>query len=77
MRSMALDAIWNSYRRGGNGRVEDWVLGDMMNALSFDTEDQTATFCEDHGFTIGEREDGNAFVDLSSVSGKLLIGQSS
>ena len=76
VRSMALDSIWKAYKRGGSIKLEDWILGDLVNALGFDTEDQVASFCEDHGFTIGEREDGNSFLDISSVSGRSLTGQS-
>ncbi|MCJ1393022.1 hypothetical protein MMC18_005894 [Xylographa bjoerkii] len=73
VRSMALDTIWRSYRRGGAIKLEDWIMSDVMEALGFDTEEQATTFCEEHGFTIGEREDGNSFLNLSSVSGRSLI----
>ena len=76
VRRMVLKSIWKAYKRGGSIKLEDWILGDLVNALGFDNEDQVASFCEDCGFTIGEREDGNSFLDLSSVSGGWLTGQS-
>ena len=76
VRSIALRTIWKAYRRGGAIKLEDWVMSDVMKALAFDTEEQATTFCEEHGFTVGEREDGNSFLNLSSVSGRPLTGQS-
>ncbi|MCJ1378761.1 hypothetical protein MMC17_001860 [Xylographa soralifera] len=72
VRSMALNTIWKAYRRGGAIKLEDWIMGDVMEALGFDTEEQATNFCEEHGFIIGEREDGNSFLNLSSVSGTSL-----
>ena len=74
VRSMALEAIWKAYRRGGQMKMEDLILGDLRTALGFDNEDQVQSFCEDHGFVIGEREDGESFLDISSVTGKWLTG---
>ena len=76
VRSMALNTIWKAYRRAGAIKLEDWIMSEVMEALGFDTEEQATNFCEEHGFTIGEREDGNSFLNLSSVSGTSLIGQS-
>ncbi|MCJ1405131.1 hypothetical protein MMC11_008357 [Xylographa trunciseda] len=71
-RRMALDTIWKAYRRGGAIKLEDWIMSDIMEALGFDTEEQATTFCEEHGFTIGEREDGNSFLNINSVAGRSL-----
>ncbi|MCJ1435111.1 hypothetical protein MMC27_004481 [Xylographa pallens] len=73
VRSMALNTIWKAYRRGGAIKLEDWIMSDVMEALGFDTEEQATNFCEEHGFSVGEREDGNSFLNLSSVSGTSLI----
>lgn len=75
IRGMALEEIWRAYRRGGQSKMEDWVLGDLATALGYDNEDQVQKFCEEHGFTICEREDGESFLDIGSVSGKWLTGQ--
>ncbi|KAL8866134.1 MAG: hypothetical protein Q9174_006476, partial [Haloplaca sp. 1 TL-2023] len=44
----------------------------MTDALGFDDEDQALSFCEEHGFTVSERNDGEVYVDLGSISGKYL-----
>ena len=75
VRTRALEAIWKAYRRPGTIKLEDWILGDVAIALGFDNEEQTQRYCEDHGFTIGEREDGEAFLDLGSVASNWLEGQ--
>ena len=78
VRRTALDVIWRAYKvkRGGSSRTEDWVLDDVKNALGFDNADQAQTFCEEHGFTVSEKENGEPYVDLGSVVGKYLTGQS-
>ena len=75
IRGMALEELWKAYKRGGLTKMEDWVLGDLATALGYDNEDQVQKFCEEHGFTIREREDGESFLDIGSVSGKWLTGQ--
>ena len=75
VRRMALESIWKAYRRGGTIKTEDWTMSDLAVALGFDEEVQARSFCEDHGFTIGERVDGRSFLDLTSVSGKVLSGE--
>ena len=71
VRSNALEVLVAAYRRvskNGAKVSEDLVLDDIEEFLGFDNEEQTMTFCEEHGFTIGEREDGRYFLDVSSVS---------
>lgn len=77
VRRTALDTIWKAYRvkRGAKGRVEDWTLGDVTVTLGFDEEDETQRYCEDHGFTVSENQNGEAYVDLGSISGRYLSGQ--
>ncbi|KAL8972640.1 MAG: hypothetical protein Q9197_002686 [Variospora fuerteventurae] len=69
VRRTALDTIWRVYKvkRGGKGKVEDWMLSDVAHALGFDDEDEAQTYCEDHGLTVSEKENGEAYVDLGSV----------
>lgn len=78
IRSTALESIWKAYKgkRGGPTKMDDWVLDDLRVALGFDTENQTQTFCEDYGFTIAVKENGEAYVDLGSVVGGYLSGTS-
>ncbi len=76
IRRMALEMILKAYKRGGSIKTEDWTIGELVPVLGFDDEQQVWSFCEEHGFTIGERAmDGESFLDLSSVSGKFLAGE--
>ena len=75
VRRTALESVWKAYRKVRVAKVVDWVLGDLLAVLGFDSEDQAQTFCEEHGFVIGEREDGEAYLDVGSVSGHYLSGQ--
>ncbi|KAL8656556.1 MAG: hypothetical protein Q9210_000193 [Variospora velana] len=74
VRRTALDTIWRVYKvkRGGKGKVEDWMLSDVAHALGFDDEDEAQTYCEDHGLTVSEKENGEAYVDLGSFIGRYL-----
>ena len=78
VRSTALETIWKAYKgkRGGPTKMEDWVLGDLKIALGFDDDTQTEAFCEDFGFTIAEKDTGEPYIDLGSVGGRYLEGQS-
>ncbi|KAL8803596.1 MAG: hypothetical protein Q9182_003101 [Xanthomendoza sp. 2 TL-2023] len=74
VRRTALDTIWKVYKvkRGGNAMIEDWTLSGVTDNLGFDEEDQAQTFCEEHGFTVSERDDREAYVNLGSVAGRYL-----
>ncbi|KAL8692271.1 MAG: hypothetical protein Q9218_002664 [Villophora microphyllina] len=74
VRRTALDTIWKAYKvkRGGNAKIEDWTLPDVTEALGFDDGHEAQTFCEEHGFTVAERNDGEYYVDLGSVNGRYL-----
>ncbi|MCJ1476861.1 hypothetical protein MMC13_005530 [Lambiella insularis] len=73
IRSITLNAIWKAYRTGGTVKLGDWILGDLVDALGFDTESQAIVFCEEHGFSIAERDDGTCYLDLTSVRRRTLI----
>lgn len=77
VRSTALETIWKAYKakRGGPQRMQEWLLADLTTALGFDIEDQTTSFCEDHGFMVNERETGEFCVDLGSVAQGDFSGQ--
>ena len=76
VRRITLEAIWKAYKgnRGGSGRIEDWSLEQLTHVLGFDDEQQTQMYVEEHGFTIAEREDGETYIDLGSVTSKNLLG---
>ena len=77
VRSSALEQIWKAYKakRGGSAKVEDWILADLTPALGFDDDDQTATFCEEHGFVISSGDRDELFVDLGSVASAQIAGE--
>jgi len=75
VRKTALELIWKAYKRGGSIKMEDWTLSEIVPALGFDEEEQVRSFCEEHGFAIGQRADGEPFLDLGSVPGKILSGE--
>jgi len=79
VRRTALEAIWKAYKgkRGGPTKMEDWTLRDLTFALGFDSEYQTQTFCEEHDFELGERQDGELYIDLGSVASGNITGLSS
>ena len=78
IRATTLETIWTAYKLKRPGRQpQDWSLDDLTLTLGFDNEDQTRAFCEDHGFSVLEKETGEASVDLGSVTGKYLAGMSS
>ena len=71
VRKIALSAIWKAYRQGGNSKVEDWTLQDLVKTMGFDREEQVKDFCAHYGFTFDRRGDGKMFLDLTSVQGKV------
>ena len=77
VRSTALEAIWKAYKikRTGSARVEDWLLQDITQALGFDDNTTAVAFCEDHGFDILEREDGEQYLNLAAVTGGNMVGK--
>lgn len=69
VRANAMEVIYKAYKTGSSRtKIEDLTLDDLTISFGFDNEDQTETFLEEHGFTVGEREDGMAFLDLNSVT---------
>ena len=76
VRRTSLEAIWKAYKakRGGAAKIEDWGLEPLTTFLGFDDEQQTQAYIEEHGFSVAEREDGSAFIDLGSVTSRHLSG---
>ncbi|KAL8794910.1 MAG: hypothetical protein Q9195_002622 [Heterodermia aff. obscurata] len=75
VRRITLEAIWKAYKgnRGGTVRIEDWSLEQLTHVLGFDDEQQAQMYVEEHGFMVAEREDGETYVDLGSVTSKNLL----
>jgi len=52
--------------------MEDWTLDELIEVFGLETQEQVQDLCISYGFTIAEREDGVAYLDLNSVSGRSL-----
>ena len=76
VRRSALHSIWQAYRKGGASKNEDWTTSELVDVLGFNVENQVITFCDHYGFSFGEREDGQTYLDISSVQGKELSAPS-
>lgn len=72
VRRTALNAIWKSYRASSTRKIEDWTLDELIEVFGFETQEQVQDLCISYGFTIAEREDGVAYLDLNSVAGRSL-----
>lgn len=70
VRKMALNSLWNAYRQGNNKQVSEWPLDELMDVLGMESEDDVQDLCEQFGFTVAEREDGVAYLELNSLSGR-------
>ncbi|KAF2231928.1 hypothetical protein EV356DRAFT_451069, partial [Viridothelium virens] len=66
IRKTALVELCRAYYRGGKVKVEDWTLNKLVDTLAFDDESEAQTFCDQHGFTLAEGEDGASYLDLTS-----------
>ena len=75
VRGNALQAVYRAYRVGARAKMGDITLNYLTTTLGFDTEDQVETFCAEHGFTLRERPDGRAYLDLNSVGTINLNGE--
>ncbi|KAI9818466.1 MAG: hypothetical protein M1827_000525 [Pycnora praestabilis] len=71
VRKQALISIWASSYKPVNKptKTDDWILSDLLETFGFDDEDQVQTFCEEYGFSFGERTDSQLYLDLTSVPG--------
>ena len=72
IRRITLNAIWRSFRAGGSAKSEDWSLSELVDVFGMDNQQDAAQFCKEHGFVFSMRQDGAAFLDLTSVTGKHL-----
>ena len=76
IRRTALETMWRAYRgkRGGSTKMEDWILDDLVTTFGFDDEDEAQEFCEQYGFSIPEKDNGEAYIDLGSMTSTFLTG---
>ncbi|KAK3684423.1 actin cytoskeleton and mitosis protein [Vermiconidia calcicola] len=72
VRRTVLNALFRTSRANSNLATPDWTIELLCDLLAFDDDDEVYTYCEKFGFTFKEREDGQQYLDLTSVKGKTL-----
>ena len=67
VRHVILDALWRVYRMGTTKRprtVETWTMDQVTEVLGLDTEAEAFRLCEAYGFSFGQLENGQQFLDV-------------
>ncbi|KAK3713968.1 actin cytoskeleton and mitosis protein [Vermiconidia calcicola] len=72
VRRTVLNALFRTSRANSNLATPDWTTELLCDLLAFDDDDEVYTYCEKFGFTFKEREDGQQYLDLTSVRGRTL-----
>ena len=77
VRRTVLNALFCTSRQRGDKAEKDrksteWTIDVLCELLAFDNGDDVYTYCERFGFSFNEREDGEHYLDLSSVGDKTL-----
>jgi hypothetical protein len=77
VRRTVLNALFCTSRQRGDKAEKDkktteWTIDVLCELLAFDNGDDVYTYCERFGFSFNEREDGQHYLDLSSVGDRTL-----
>ena len=72
VRRTVINAFFRTSRANPNLSTPEWTVDFLCDLLAFDDGDQVYAYCERFGFTFKEREDGQQYLDLSSVRGRTL-----
>ncbi|KAH7074683.1 SAC3/GANP/Nin1/mts3/eIF-3 p25 family-domain-containing protein [Paraphoma chrysanthemicola] len=67
VRHTILDALWRVYRMGSTKKprtVDTWTTDQLTQALGLDTEVEAVLLCEAYGFTFGQLDNGQRFLDV-------------
>lgn len=72
LRKTSLGSIWQAYRSGSQMQSSEWSLRELVGVLGFDNAEEVEEFVYKFGFTVEERDDGYAYLNLNSISGKHL-----
>ncbi|KAH7087625.1 SAC3/GANP/Nin1/mts3/eIF-3 p25 family-domain-containing protein [Paraphoma chrysanthemicola] len=67
VRHTILDALWRVYRMGSSKKprtVDTWTTDQLTQALGLDTEAEAVSICEAFGFTFGQLDNGQRFLDV-------------
>ena len=72
VRRTVLNALFRTTRASTSLATPDWSIDFLCELLAFDDGEEVYTYCEKFGFTFKEREDGQQYLDLTSVRGRTL-----
>ena len=77
VRRTVLNALFCTSRQRGDKAEKDkktteWTIDVLCELLAFDNGDDVYTYCERFGFSFNQREDGQHYLDLSSVGDRTL-----
>ena len=72
VRRTVLNALFRTSRASSNLATPDWTMNILCDVLAFNNADDVYSYCEHFGFNFKEREDGEHYLDLSSVRGRTL-----
>lgn len=72
VRRTILNALFRTSRASSNMITPDWTVDVLCELLAFDSGDEVYTYCEHFGFAFKGRDDGQHYLDLSSVRGRTL-----
>ncbi|KAK5166128.1 actin cytoskeleton and mitosis protein [Saxophila tyrrhenica] len=72
IRRTVLAALFRTSRPNTSLATPDWTIEVLGNILAFDEADQVYDYCEKFGFAFKERDDGQQYLDLSTVRGRAL-----
>lgn len=68
VRYIALQGLWTaatSAPAGTRAKNQDWTVEELANVLGFDAHEQAASFCEDFGLKILNKDDGSQYLDVA------------
>lgn len=72
IRQILLNALFRTFRANTTVPTPDWTLDVLCELFAFDNEEEVQTFCQYFGLAFKTREDGQTYLDLSSVAGRVL-----
>lgn len=72
IRRTVLAALFRTSRANSSLATPDWTVDVLVELLAFDNGDQVYDYCEKFGFIFHERDDGEPYLDLTSVKGRTL-----
>ena len=72
VRRTVLNALFRTFRANSSLATTDWTTDVLCEVLAFDDDEEVYTYCERYGFGFKEREDGQQYLDLTSVRGRTL-----